>query len=246
MNLSNLNYLIYSSHKTSTQSLLSIFKNNNLNSLHCHSINNFNDYYNTKKSFQELKKDFLYNLEKYKIDNNKKLNIISVVRNPIKRFPSSFFQFNHDREIRLYGENINSTTIMRNNINDLLDMYKTQIINNVFPTKLESIDEMTKIFEINIIDKLGVCINNDYYLFEHELFNLYVLDFEKVINSDNLSYLNKCLDLKMTTKSCDNLSSNKIYYDKYCEFKKHVSDMDDIIKLQINPFYFNAFIKEKS
>ena len=39
MNFYALDFLVYSSHKTSTQSLLSILQNNNIKAIHCHLIN---------------------------------------------------------------------------------------------------------------------------------------------------------------------------------------------------------------
>ena len=38
MSLNNLDFLIYSSHKTSTQTLLAVIKSNNMKSVHCHRL----------------------------------------------------------------------------------------------------------------------------------------------------------------------------------------------------------------
>ena len=40
MDFSSLDFLVYSSHKTSTQSLVSILQVNNYKAVHCHCINN--------------------------------------------------------------------------------------------------------------------------------------------------------------------------------------------------------------
>ena len=42
---------------------------------------------------------FIEILQRYKYDNKKKIKIISIIRNPFDRLPSSFFQSYHTDEI---------------------------------------------------------------------------------------------------------------------------------------------------
>lgn len=107
---------------------------------------------------------------------------------------------------------------------------------------MESIDEMSGIFQINIIECLEKK-KNHYYL-NHELFELYVLDFNKTISSDILNYLNDILKTNFSIVSINNLSMDKHYYNKYINVKKMLgTKLDDIIEKQFKSFYFNSFEK---
>jgi len=76
----NINYLIYSSHKTSSQSLKNTLNKNNFLTTHLHTIDK-NNYINFK--------NYCYDYNK---KNNKKLVIITILRNPFDRIKSSFFK----------------------------------------------------------------------------------------------------------------------------------------------------------
>jgi len=235
MNLNIYDIFVYSSHKTSTQSLLDIFKKNKLKSKHIHQLHNFN--INLSNNIIDLKKSFVESLEKYKNINNKKLKIISVIRNPNTRLLSSFFQSYHNDEITFKNKKVNETTITTNNEEYLIKLFMNNI-NNLHETN-ESLDEMSSIFNINIIDHLQK--KNNYYYFENDLIKLYVLDFNKLISNNNLAYLNNSLDLKLKLNGSANKSENKIYYSKYKSIQQKIPSIDTIIKKIYNPFYFNAF-----
>ena len=80
---------------------------------------------------------------------------------------------------------------------------------------------------------------NNYYYFENDLIILYVLKFKDVIGHNNLEYLNNVLNINLTLNGSSNLSSDKIYYDKYITVKKMVSDdINNIIYNRYNKFYF--------
>lgn len=189
----NIDYLIYSSHKTSTQSMLKILRNNGYKSIHCHILSNINM---TNDSFLEF-------LNLYNNVNKKKLKIITIIRDPIDRLISSFFQCYHNDEININYIKPTNTTIMKNDVYTLHKMFQNLILTNGLPTysTTDSIDE------INDID------NN--------LIELYVLDFNMVINQKlKLSYINKKLNINLTIDGVANLTKKHIYYNKYLEFKK--------------------------
>jgi len=240
--LQDLDYLIYSSHKTATQSLLSIFKANEVNSKHCHYIEHLRRGDKSKiKTYAEMKKAFIDDLNEYKKYYNKKINIVSIIRNPIDRLPSSFFQTHHTDEISFFKKEEQETTVSKNTIEELILIFIDKIKNKKLRGGVESIDEMSHIFQVDIISMLKY--NNYYYYFENELINLFVLDFNKIISDKNLEYLHKCLGLNLTKNSSANLSSQKIYYEKYKEFKKVLPSIENILKSNYNIFYFEAFNK---
>lgn len=238
--LNNLDYLIYSSHKTATQSLAKILNKNNINSKHCHYIQHLTKNTGIEiKTYTELKKIFINDLEDYKKIYNKKIKVISVIRNPIERLPSSFFQTYHTDEVCFQNKESKDTTIMQKSIKELIDFFIYKIKNKRLPSGVESLDEMSHIFQVDVISNLDS--RRLYYYFENNLVDLFVIDFNRLISEDNLNYINTFLNLNLTENASSNLSSEKIYYNKYQEFKNKLPDIRLIIEHQYNNFYFGAF-----
>lgn len=155
------------------------------------------------------------------------------------RLPSSFFQSFHTDEVNC-GQQVSGTTVCLNDVEKLYKMYSHMIEQNILPGKDESIDEISNIFGINIIEKLEKRIKH--YYFEHELFELYVCDFNELTKQSSVQYLNFILKTQMRINKTSNLSKDKIYYQKYIEMKKMITpEINSIISNQYNPFYFNAF-----
>ena len=236
MDFNNLDFLVYSSHKTSTQSLLAIFEKNNYIARHCHVLHNLNFFCVNPPT----KETFIQYLINYKNINNKKLKIITCIRNPKNRLLSSFFQSFSSDEIMFHNISENNTTISRKNEDELCIMYEEMIKNKTLPGMTESLDELSIILNINILEKLEN--KKNYYYLDNNLFELYVLDFNCVIDNNVLNYLNNILTLDLKILSSSNLSENKHYYNKYKNIKEKLgTKLDDIIKNQYNSFYFTAF-----
>lgn len=238
MNLSELDFLVYSSHKSATQSMLCMLNINQYIARHCHTFTDFNYWHNTPLQPTAFR-EYLIN---YQTINNKKLTIITCIRNPINRLLSSFFQSFSTDQIQFLHIKDDETIVSVNSIDELCVLYKKLIVNNTLPGKMESLDELSDILNIPIIDMLEK--HDTHYYLNHELFELYVLDFNQVINNVTiLDYLNNILGLDLKIMGSDNLSTNKSYYDKYTKVKQQLgSQLDDIIKARYNTFYFNAFV----
>ena len=122
-------------------------------------------------------------------------------------------------------------------------MYNELIEEEKLPGRMESIDELSNIFDLNILEMLKK--KQNYYYLKHKLFKLYVLDFNLLINAknnNNLKYLNNILNLELKKQNSSNLSKNKNYYNKYKKIKNKIGNkLDNIIKNQYNNFYFTAF-----
>jgi hypothetical protein len=178
------------------------------------------------------KETFIKYLQDYKNINSKKLKIISVIRKPTERLLSSFFQSFHNDEIMFSNKKELETTIITNTIESLLEKYKECIINDKLPGGYESLYEMSNIFELNILDNL-IKKHNHYYL-NHDLFELFVLDFNKLIADNSLSYLNMCLNIRLNEQrplKKVNSSKNKIYRYKYEDMKKKIPiEVNNIIE----------------
>lgn len=249
INLS-IDFLVYSSHKTSTQSLHAILRSNNIKTGHFHTLLHRTHLNQSGKQLkitntQQAYTQFISSLQHYKNKNLKKIKIISVIRNPISRLLSSFFQSFHTSEHSGLKKGIlkkpkRQTTVMTNDTDILLELYNKQVIADKLPGRKESLDELSDIFNINIIEKL--ILKNNFYYLNHDLFELFVLDFNKLISNNNLPYLNSCLNINCIRNYKKNISENKLYYDKYQKLKQDVpSATKDIILKRYNAFYFSAF-----
>lgn len=218
----NAEYYVFSSHKTSTQTLTSIFK-----TFHIHTLSNV-DY---------TKKEFIEDTEKYFKINNRKLKILTVLRIPSEKTISSYFQLNHSDEINFHNIKKDETTVMKNDINFLVNDVKDFIKNRKYPS--ESLYEIMNIFNFNFKD-INVNKSKKYGFYENDLIELYVLDYESIIR--DYTYLENIFEMKIPDVKC-NLSSDKIDYEKYQEVKKIIGDefkefidseYEDLIRLKKN------------
>jgi hypothetical protein len=236
MNFTNLDFLVYSSHKTSTQSLLSILNKNNYKAKHCHTLSNLSLCFPNPPTHET----FIQYLIKYNNINKKKLKIISCVRNPKDRLLSSFFQSFSSDQVQFLNISEKDTIISVKNEDELCNFYEEMIKNKALPGSLESLDELSLILNINILEKLEN--KKDYYYLDDELFELFILDFNCLINNNVLNYLNTALKVDLKLLCSNNLSIHKHYYNKYKNVKKMLgTKMDTIIENQYNRFYFTAF-----
>jgi hypothetical protein len=232
----NLDFLVYSSHKTSTQTLISILNKNKYKAAHCHVIENLK----LNLDNPPTKETFIKYLIDYKNIRKQKFKIITCIRNPINRLLSSFFQSYSTDEIKFNNISEENTTISIKNEDELCIMYEEMIKNSSLPGSMESLDELSIILDINILEKLEN--KKGYYYLDNNLFELYVLDFNCVIDKNVLNYLNNALMLDLKIVASSNLSVNKHYYNKYQNIKNKIGNkLDTIIKNKYNSFYFTAF-----
>ena len=131
--LLNLDYLVYSSHKSGTQTLVHTLKRSGFRCKHCHYLPNI-----------DLKSgDFTGYLESYFQRNKKKLDVITVFREPMERHISSFFQGYGSRPLRLKEvENELETIIYKYTINQLQEKYIKELRSQSLIGFTESMHDM--------------------------------------------------------------------------------------------------------
>ena len=153
---------------------------------------------------------------------------------------SSFFQSFSTDEIYFNNISEENTTISIKNEDELYIMYEEIITYSTLPGSMESLDELSIILDINILEKLEN--KKGYYYLDNNLFELFVFDFNCVIDKNVLNYLNNILTLDLKIVYSNNLSENKHYYNKYQNIKKKIGNkLDTLIKSKYNSFYFTAF-----
>ncbi len=190
--------------------------------------------------YTQLKEKFKNSMKFYQKTRGKKINIISIVRDPRDRLPSSFFQSYHDDEMNFSGKKENETTVNTNSHYDLYKIFIDSLINDSLPGRVESIDEISEILGENIIPNLEM--KDEFYYLENDFFILYVLDFNKLITKNGLNYFNNCLNMKMTVESSANMTINKVYYEKYQNMKSIIGNYtNNLIVSKYDKFFFNAF-----
>jgi hypothetical protein len=144
-NLLELDYLVYSSHKSATQSLTKTLNANGFKSVHCHLLR---DIGLNNHSFLEY-------LDNYLEKNQKKLNIISIFREPIERHISSFFQYYGTRPLVCKEvESMEETIIFQSSLEELQNMFITEIKEKSLKGIRESLFEMADILNTLTIEDL--------------------------------------------------------------------------------------------
>lgn len=219
INLEN-DFYVYSTHKTSTQSLKAIFNTN-----HIHSLTDCN----------YTKMTFLEHVKEYNRKNNKKIKILTILRIPSERVISSYFQIKYNKEIRQLLIKSNETTVMKNTIDYLVNDVNSFIQHKKYPG--ESLYEIMYVFDFNFGD-IYVDKVKHYGFYENDLIKLYILDFESVIGNDKIMYLENIFGIKLPNKS-KNKSENKPYFKKYKKVKKIIGhEFDDMINSDYVDFIF--------
>jgi hypothetical protein len=209
--LLNLDYLVYSSHKTGTQTVTRTLRKNSFKCLHCHSLDN--------ETTQLALGTFAHYLEQYYLRNKRKLNIITTFREPIERHISSFFQWYGQGVVRKkMVQDITDTIIYKCSIKELQEKLINELINQTFAGKLESIDQFCNELKISITD-LNYNIERQYGLVEMDYCRLFIFRFDILIKENRLGHLLSKVAGRPITQYNANMSSTKWYYKTFTEFK---------------------------
>jgi hypothetical protein len=228
--LENIEFLLFSSHKTSTQTIRYSLDNSDYPTLLLHVLDDIYPYNNEDK---DPKTFLLEEIKTYNNTYNKRLKVISVIRNPIDRFISSFFQSNCDNQFYFKETEIEDTTIMKYPVDKLYPLFLSSIKNKTSKYYYEGMYDLCYIFETNIFEHLVP--KDGYYYYENDSIELYVLDFKHI---HDLNYLVKCLPVTVISEMVENnVTEKKIYYPKYKDFK------EKIIKNKKNNDYVTSLIE---
>jgi len=206
-----IDYLIYSSHKTATQTVSSTLRMNGYKCMHCHSL--------TDETTQMERGTFSQYLDRYYRKNKRKLNIITVFREPIGRHISSFFQWYGDGVVRKKRvRNTTDTIIYRCSVQELQEKFINELNNQTHVGRSESIDEICD--ELNItIDDLNYDTERQYGLVERDYCKLFIFRFDVLIYGNRLESLLSQITGKPIMQNNANVSSSKWYRDTLAEFK---------------------------
>ncbi len=210
----SLDFIVFSSHKTMTQSLKETLTYNGFSCVHAHQPKHIDL---TNKQIRELS-------EEYYKRNNKKIKIISIYRDPMDMLISSFFQSLsvEKRGLTEYGAeeklvNFDESILFSEDFNSIMERfwYYCAVRNSV----IESLDLICDIYDIQ---------QNDISFQEEKIFtrnefptiDLFVSRFD--ILKDNFSEGVSVIAERPVIEKIHNVASQKWYFKKYEEFRNNV------------------------
>lgn len=215
--LLDLDYLVFSSHKTATQTLTYSLKRSGFKCRHCHQLPHI-----------DLKEgDFQNYLDKYFKKNRKKLNVITVFRDPLPRHISSFFQFYGSRPLdRDEVSNKYETIIYRYSIEQLCEKFASELSDKTSLGFLESIYDICS--ELNIeVSELTYNQARQIGVYETDLMRLHVLRFDLLVNNMKL-FMREITGTNIRVKTA-NMTQNKWYKRIYANFKTSLALPEETI-----------------
>lgn len=215
--LTNLDFFVYSSHKSGTQTLVSSLNASGAKSRHIHTLSNIN----------LPKRSLPFILDNYLLKNNKKLNVITIFRNPFERHISSFFQWHGTRPLRLRQmKDVRETLIFKSSIDKLQEIFLSELKDQSLNGFDDSLHEIFQELEI-CADDLKYSKHKKYGIYETEKIKIYFLRHDVFFNEFEI-LLSEICGLKIVQKN-KNMSSDKYYKEIYAEFKKSLSAPYEII-----------------
>lgn len=216
----NIQFLVFSSHKTATQSVTESLTVNGFTTLHCH--------YFLHMGIPPEK--FLDYLLRYKSIHKRPIKIISIFREPIERIISSFFQ---SLSVDIYGRTENFEVPLTLPEQSILYTESTEAIQKRFYYYCEKYngfgESIGNICETLVlpISQLNFSISKGFGKTSFELFDIYLYRYDLLLNNfSDLMAQSLGHQITMVPK---NISNTKWYFDKYLEFKQNLKIPKDII-----------------
>lgn len=215
--LLDLDYLVFSSHKSGTQTMQATLNGSGFNCRHCHFLHNFDL---KSGDFSQYLKTFL----KY---NHKKLNVVTVFRDPMERHISSFFQYYGTRPLkRKEVENETETIIYQYTIKQLQEKFISELRDKSLHGFTDSLH--------TILQELSISANDLIYdqersfgFYETEIIRLFFFRFDILFS--NFEYLVSQMAQTNIAQKNTNISQSKWYFQVYSEFKESLVVPKDII-----------------
>jgi len=204
------NYIVFSSHKTGTQTITKTLRANHQEAIHLHHTANLGL---TPDSFKEYLID--------RRDRRKKQTIITNFRLPTERHISSFFQWHGAGVLRRNpGMRKEDTIISKYDISELNRAFVSDLSETSLVGYKESIHQIFSIFKLNPVD-IGAGATEHSFCVEHELADIHFFRFDELFKDLN-AILSSSLRIEVKETISRNISSEKWYSSKFKDFKRRV------------------------
>jgi hypothetical protein len=216
--------IVFSSHKTGTQSITGSLNASGHKAAHCHLLENYNI---TPEAFLEY-------LRTHLDEHAKKVIIVSVFRLPIERHISSFFQYYGSRILQsLPTYQPKDTVIAKASIDVLNALLVSDLATKRLAGYKESLHQMFDILGIKpdtIVSQSSATSTRHFGLFyDHPLAEIHLLRFSDLFQ-DFPGQLQARMNTPITQPQSINISSRKWYASKYNEFKQAASLPKELIE----------------
>jgi hypothetical protein len=210
--LLDIDFLVYSSHKSGTQTILSTLKESAQTCRHLHTLANV--------GLSENEGEFSAYLEHYLCTRNKPLTIISTFRDPLQRHISSFFQWHGLGAVRSGIVKCHEDTVIaRLSIPELSNLFVSQLECKKLIGYRDSLHQLCREVDLPVSE---VQFNSDrqHGRTKTRLMELITFRFDRIF-SDYPRILELALNLKLHAVST-NKSSDHWYHQKYYAFKNAI------------------------
>ncbi|OEF99782.1 hypothetical protein BHF71_00985 [Vulcanibacillus modesticaldus] len=240
--------IIYQMGKVGSTSIEESIKNYSKNVIHIHSLYSQNAYdhfknYQSIKFYVSLKERIRYKifayLKRYILRRNKRIKIITLVREPISRNISMFFQDIHIPIFEIakffdnrYEENVNNEMIYKMYIDKFNHEYGVDWFDK----------ELKRAFNIDIYD-YNFDKEKGFSIIKKDNINLLVIKMEKLNELEK--QIGDFLEIEDFKLKNVNISSKKWYADLYKDFKKKFSPSEEYIDTLYNSRYMKHFYSEE-
>lgn len=209
--LFDLDFLVYSAHKTATQTTAHTLRVHGFRCMHCHLLRDLG------AGLQPG--DLPRFLECFAAHNHRKLVMLTVFREPIERHISSFFQWYGNGVVReKVVADVTDTIIHTWSVADLQAMFIDELDRRAVPGMPESIDEMCHGLGVDVA-ALGFDTAAQRGVVEFPHCRLVLFRFDSLIYGNRLESLLTQITGKPIAQHDANVSTKKWYGAKFAEFK---------------------------
>lgn len=233
--LPELDYLIYSSHKTATQSLNQTLLSNGFKSLSMHNMK-----YSVLGEDADCREQFL----RFKDAYGKKIKVVSVFRDPLDRHISSFFQAYGTKPLREKTvKSFQDTLIYKKDENSLVELFSKELLSRELTGYRESISLMAESLKFDV-GELTYSPRKAINLNMFPEFDLFLFRFDVLVQQFEIC-MNKLAGRKLQAINT-NRSNEKWYKSKYQAFKSKLELEESIIcqtyldKLELGRLFYGA------
>lgn len=213
-----LDFLVFSSHKSGTQTLRNSLRASGYKAAHCHNVRHLGLRHDEFESY----------LNQYSQQRGKKLDLITVFREPIDRHISSFFQGHGSRPLakKLVADKT-ETLIYQMKPCDLCDLFISELESESLIGFSESIHEIATELRFNPSDLL---FDNQrgFSVFETSNVRVFLFRFDSLFSNFS-ALMGEITDRSFIVQS-SNMSERKWYRETYLAFRNQLAIPSSIIE----------------
>ena len=248
MVVQDLDVLVYSSHKTASQTAVQTLRGHGLRVCHCHKLTDLFltlPEQTTGMTSKELQTAVLEDISN-RWAARRKLTVLTLLRNPLERLVSSFFQSFHSDEVHFQKKNPDQTTVSTHNARELWQLFLDKVRQNALPGRQESVDELGELIGCSqLAERVCKKLESSTMAECTDLpVRLVALDFDAAV-SDMAGALRRALRVPIEHTVDSNVSSAKRYFSKYQALRQRAGESPEY-KAAVRAQYRPCFFRERA